>query len=123
MSITQMLFFEPMTCGVCSIPFALERSHLDSLKSTKRTFYCPNGDLINFLGESDKAKVDRLTRQLQHEQEVARIARAEAMGERMKKEKALAKVRRARNGVCVDCNRTFVNVQRHRASKHSGDGR
>ncbi len=117
--ITSTLYFDTLTCGTCSIPFALEQTHLAHLKRVGTWFHCPNGHEISYVvGETSSQKIVRLKEDLQRQEEQTRIARADAQGERMKKEKALAKVRRARAGVCIDCNRTFTNVQRHRVSKH-----
>lgn len=114
------LQLDALTCGTCSVPFALENSHLLMLQRTGTKFYCPNGHQISYtVGETAMQKACRLEQALHREQEATRIARADAQGERIRREKAEAKVRRARRGVCVDCNRTFQNVQRHRASKHS----
>lgn len=44
----------------CGITFWIEKQYQERLVSTKRTFYCPNGHPMNYIGESDKVKIIRL---------------------------------------------------------------
>jgi hypothetical protein len=105
-------------CISCGIAYGIDAAHERALQQSHQTFYCPNGHPHVFNGEDIATKAARLELALQREQEAKRMALADAQGERLRREKAEAKVRRARKGICLDCNRTFVNVQRHRASKH-----
>lgn len=86
----------------------------------KRAFYCPQGHAQWFTGETE---AQRLQRQIQWEKERAdrnhqsyisaeRSARAQrGLVTRMRN--------RVHNGVCPDCKRTFQNLRRHMATKHS----
>ena len=109
-------------CCVCGLQFGLETNYNARLRAEKRSFFCPNGHSQRYRGESDAARADRLAREIAAEQERTRLARVDVQHERMMREKAearfAAKIRRVKAGVCLDCNRTFRNVQRHRASKH-----
>lgn len=118
MSIAFTTYLNLHHCCACGTAFGLDSGHERALRESKEEFYCPRGHTQYFSGETTEAKAQRLQLALQREQEAKRMALADAQGERLRREKAEAKVRRARKGVCVDCNRTFVNVQRHRASKH-----
>lgn len=119
MTATRFVTVETETCCNCGVVFGLESNYQNSLRETHAWFHCPNGHRQHYTGESDQDKANRLQRQLQEQQEATRIARTEAQGERLRRERAEAKVKRARAGVCVDCKRTFQNVVRHRASVHT----
>ena len=46
-------------CGKCHVPFALTREfHLNRVR-TKDTFYCPNGHIRSFKGESDTEQLEK----------------------------------------------------------------
>lgn len=64
----------------CGITFWLGKDYHDRLVSTKRSFYCPNGHSMHYLGESDGAKIIRLKNEKaqmerEHASEIARIKR------------------------------------------------
>lgn len=118
--------FEVDTCAECAIQFAYPTKFQQERRKDHRTFYCPNGHPLVFKAETEE---ERLKKELDRARAAtadwrAEAARVEAEREREKRAHAatkgvLTKTRaRISNGVCPDCNRTFVNLQRHMASKH-----
>jgi hypothetical protein len=95
------------------------------------SFYCPNGHGQHYQGESDEAKIKRLTReaaaarqQAEAEAESARYAwrqadEAQKEAKKLRREQATAK-RRAAAAVCPvpGCKRSIIQMQRHLSSKH-----
>ena len=49
----------------CGIMFWIGAEYRQRLVSTKQSFYCPNGHSMSYQGESDTAKIARLTREKQ----------------------------------------------------------
>ncbi len=99
-------------------------------------FYCPNGHGQVFkAGESEedilRRERDRLRQKLSEKDDEIRERREEAERQRLRAEAGERRVsaargqitklkRRASNGVCPCCNRTFSDLQRHMHSKHPG---
>ena len=118
----------------CCVKFGLEQSMYDQLQRNGQTFYCPNGHSQSYiLGKTPEQKLreqleeERLARQ-RAEQRVAqrddevREAREEAEHQRRRangyKGHATKITKRAKAGICPCCNRHFVQLERHMASKH-----
>lgn len=107
-----------VTCGSCGIQFGLPDFYWQRREKDGATYYCPNGHKLS-QGEKEE---DRLRRQLEAE----RSRRVHAEDQRKAAEKTLTATKgqltkakkRAANGVCPCCNRSFVDVQRHMRSKH-----
>lgn len=104
-----------ITCGTC---FAIPKVMDDQLKESKRAFYCPSGH-SQVYRESD---ADRLRRQLATFQAAtveANRLRWVAEEARTKVEKKLKRTeKRIKNGVCPCCQRSFMDIKRHIATKH-----
>jgi hypothetical protein len=129
-----MTDFAEETCYRCGVVFGMPRALHNTCRRDKQTFYCPNGH-----GQAyTTSEADELRARLQKQEQATSIARAEAERERRWRleaaeerrhlERRLAATRgattrlknRVANGVCPCCNRTFVNLQRHMATKHAG---
>lgn len=126
--------FEPQDCITCFVKFLVPKGFTARRRQDKASFYCPNGHSMSYT----QSEADRLKAQLQKEQQA--LAKANAAVEREQKwrqeayeeartlERRLAAQRgvttriknRVHNGVCPCCNRAFVNLQRHMATKHAG---
>jgi hypothetical protein len=107
-------------CCTCNVDFAWpEPLRKAALDDHRRGFYCPNGHLQYFIGETTTAKAcrerDMLRAQL--DQERARTRELEKSASALRGQITKAK-RRASNGVCPCCTRSFANLRRHMASKH-----
>lgn len=122
MTFTGNLVTTDCWCGMTyAIPQTLfdyvKRQHDDGRAQT--SIYCPLGHTWSFAGkgeaEKQRARAERLERQLASREEDLRAERISHSATRG----ALTKAKnRAARGVCPCCHRSFVNVQRHVASKH-----
>jgi hypothetical protein len=104
------------TCCACGTPFAMEATLEQNLRKMHTWFYCPNGHSQHYTAKSDSeklAEVERKNLSLRQELDQAEADAAQ-------KGKQLASLRkRAKAGLCTECRRHFVNLERHMASKHS----
>lgn len=109
---------ETHVCVSCGISFAMPEWFIDARRKDKRSFYCPNGHSLSYTeGEADK-----LRKQLDAEKQRAEMFRRENQ-EKEKSIRALkGQITKTRNriakGVCPCCNRSFINLHRHMATKH-----
>jgi Skp family chaperone for outer membrane proteins len=96
------------------MPQAMRQQRLDN----GGDFYCPNGHGQRYT----KPRCERLESELATKQKELTAARCESLAERQKREQAEAELQRhktrTKNGVCPCCNRSFINLRRHMASKH-----
>lgn len=119
-----------ITCYRCKTTFAIPRAHYDAAKaSDKIEFFCSYGHGQVFREgptEEDKLRQerDRLKQRTAELEDDAQMARDRAHRAELRASAARGQVTRLKNraaaGVCPCCNRTFVNLQRHMASKHVG---
>ena len=115
LTVQQILVSEE--CVDCGTTFGIPRDLRDQLVSNKRTFYCPVGHPQSYVGESDDAKIERLSRELVAEKDAAK----RVMRQRDKAQRELKTVKqRVAGGVCPCCNRSFVQLTRHMKSQHPG---
>lgn len=122
-----MSLLENHTCGECGIEWAMPVKFVQARREDKKNFYCPNGHCRVFReSETDKLRRerDRLKQdQARYEQRLKDTRdRAEYAERRVSAAKGqITRLKnRAAAGVCPCCTRTFVNLQRHMASKHAG---
>lgn len=124
-TISMSITMDPLTCGHCGIPFALERAHLKMLQDTGKGFHCPAGCSISY----HKTELDRVRDQLareKHAREQAEAAKKTAQADRdfwlkqsNDKGKKIERLKkRVANGVCPCCTRHFTNLERHIKTKH-----
>lgn len=116
-----------MTCGQCGEPFQISSDLEQVLRRSSQTFYCPHGHQRYFpQGETKEAKlqreVNRLKQNAAYLEDCRREANARADKERHRangyKGHATRISKRVKAGLCICCNRTFQDLQRHMASKH-----
>lgn len=118
-----------VTCGVCSIRFALpEDLYRDLNNGKKYTFWCPSGHCLHFcttdLDEAKKElKKERLRRERYERECREQLVIIEQKERQIAAHKGVATKRkktldRVIEGVCPCCNRFFKNVHRHMRSKH-----
>jgi hypothetical protein len=111
-----------MTCDVhgCGITFAIPTSLYDRANDDHDVwFWCPNGHHIHFMGETERQRAERraarLERQLANRDEDVRSARASLIATKGHLTRAK---KRADNGICQHCNRSFRNVADHVRTEH-----
>jgi hypothetical protein len=111
-----------LDCGECGIEFGVPNDFDDRRRRDHKTFYCPNGHPRVYLGESDAEKIKRLEREAAAERDAKVRAYAEVEAarrvNRALRGQATKLRKRISGGVCPCCNRTFVELGRHMATKH-----
>ena len=113
------------TCCNCGVVFAMPRDLMEQLRKSGGWFYCPTGHKQHYT----ESEADRLRRELAAAEKRLTAERgwSQRLSDSLETERKrhastkgqLTKTRnRIQNGVCPDCHRHFVNVERHMASKH-----
>ena len=110
----------------CGVHFALADDFIAARRADRRTFWCPNGHTRWYPGKTEaqeqKARADRLQRQLEQRDEDIRFEQRRLDQERRAhaatKGKLTKTKNRTANGVCPCCNRHFVNLERHMSNQH-----
>jgi hypothetical protein len=110
----------------CGTPFACPEELANSAINDGHTIYCPHGHSVTWKEtEKDKLRRDlnRATQRLaEKDDEIAhQRQRAEQTERRLSATRGqVTKIKnRVGRGVCPCCNRSFSDLQRHMASKHS----
>lgn len=110
------------TCPVCGIeyyvPEVFEKEQLRL--GAKGGWHCPNGHArVYRQSEADRLQeeVNRLRQDAAYKDDVLQLERRRVSAAKGQITKLK---RRASNGVCPCCNRTFSDLQRHMHSKHPG---
>lgn len=117
------------TCYKCKMEFGMSDSFYDTMLRLKEggKFFCPAGHSQHYVtGESDLEKMRR-----ERDRAVQEQARLYACVKEEREDKEAAHRQniatrgvitrmknRAANGVCLCCNRTFTNLQKHMETKH-----
>jgi hypothetical protein len=116
-----------LTCGNCSIPFAIPDDLHRKVKRDGSPFWCPNGHNISYSETENqrlKAERDSLKRDFDWAETARIAARDQADAAERRRRAAQGQVTKMRkrigNGVCPCCNRTFANVSAHMETKHPG---
>lgn len=118
-------------CYKCEVEFWLndEFYRVAKQRAEAMSWYCPNGHSQVFTARESEAdqlrrERDRLVQRLaQKDDEIANRERAREAAER-RVSAARGQItklkKRASNGICPCCNRTFANLARHMGTKHPG---
>jgi hypothetical protein len=125
--ITVVVRIESETCVSCGLVFGMSEEFKKKRRELGDVFHCPAGHR-QYYGETS---VDKLKKELELEKrrlKWAQDARDAAMKRADREERSKRAVsghmtrikHRISAGVCPCCNRTFVNLQRHMATKHKG---
>jgi len=121
-TISKTVILTVRECQVCGIPFAFSDDLYESLRRNGGFYHCPNGHGWGWgtgtqVAElrQERERTASLRAQLDRESEARRQAENAAM-DRARELKQLRT--RARNGVCLHCNRSFANLKRHMDTKH-----
>lgn len=121
---TQLTYTETLTVTSCwcGIHLAVPDNLLAHARDKKGTaIFCPLGHEFVF-GTTNADKLREKEKELERERQRVKATRdllaAEENSHRATKGHLTRVKKRVQNGVCPRCNRTFVNLQRHMASKH-----
>lgn len=118
--------FETVTCCECGFQFAVPADVHQQWRRTGESFHCPKGQHSLRYGVSEN---DRLRSELEAERRRKEAALSRENEERARREATERKLsaargqntklrKRAAGGACPCCNRTFVQLARHMATKH-----
>lgn len=116
------------TCISCGTAFAMEAGLMRHARQLgpKCSFYCPNGHpMVYKTSEADTLRGELSVAQGRVTELETAVANAKAQGaweekRRIEAERRTARaIKRANAGVCPQCHRTFSQVARHIASKHT----
>ena len=117
-------------CCNCGLPFGLSTDFSQQRKEDGGSFYCPAGHPQYYTRKQKlEAKLKQAQQELTHAREDVNFWQSEAeeqagRAQTAKRQAAAAKghltkiKKRLANGICPCCNRGFVNLQRHMATKH-----
>ena len=118
-TITHTLQLTTLDCSVCGIIFAIPTDLYNKYLERGGSWYCPNGHGQQFI----QTEVQRLRHQLdQREAELERTYERldGAFKEITNKQRVITRMKtRVHAGVCTECKRHFVNLERHMKTKHS----
>lgn len=110
---------EPVTCYSCSVIFGIPDDMYRRRKEDQRDWYCPNGHIQHFVGETDAQRFKRLWKQEQDTTAALRSNLDQTEHVLRATKGVVTKMRkRAITGTCAFCHRHFANVERHVASQH-----
>jgi len=123
----KMAFSETVTFNVqectCGVRYAVTDEYEAARRKDHAGFYCPNGHPRYYPQETAEEKLRAEKLRLESQLEFARQQRDAAQAERDKAERKVKRItKRANAGMCMDCGRWFVQVARHRATKHGDAG-
>lgn len=113
--VAQVVSIVTEECCSCGVIFGMTSQLRSQRLDDHRSFWCPNGHVQTYVGETEAAKNARLLReeQARHQRTLARENDLAA-----EKTKLEHKLKRVSRGVCPECKRTFPNLARHMACKH-----
>lgn len=114
--------FYVMECGDCGVQHAFPLTIYETAQREGGFWHCPNGHQRGWRDGAEKEEMAVLRREKERLTQNAAYLESRVADEARRADaehkKFLQMQRRAISGVCPCCNRTFVNVQRHMASKH-----
>lgn len=125
-SLRRELNIEIITCGECGVEFGLTDFFVAARKQSHANFYCPNGHARHWPAKNEAEVLKEKLAAVEKERDAAvkRKEWAEQAEGIASKERDAAKAeaarlrKRAQNGACPCCKRTFSNLARHMAIKH-----
>ena len=116
---------EGVTCASCGVLFWMTSQLHDRRRQDHKDFYCPNGHVLVFHGETEAEKYKRLYKSAEDRAAAARAERDQAEASRRAWK---GQATRARNaalaGTCPLCGQSLRDLKRHMERQHkdaSGD--
>lgn len=117
------------TCYQCKMEFGMSDSFHDTMMRLKESgkFFCPAGHVQHYVtGEHPQETLRReRDRAIQEQARLHDLIREERQRKEAAQRQTIATrgvvtrmKNRASNGVCLCCNRSFANLQKHMATKH-----
>jgi hypothetical protein len=117
MKLNRALVLAVVECPACGVEYGIP-DHLNSQlleQAGKGTAYCPSGHGWSYRGKSLEDRLAAAEAQATHERDQRKAAERAVTAAR---NEAARLRRRAANGVCPCCHRSFAQLGRHMKSKH-----
>lgn len=116
--------FARCCCATCGIVYFVPDNWQRMRREKRDTFYCPNGHGQSYNGptqaERERDEAQRALKQAEESRQwYQRKLDAEQRSHSATKGKLTKTLNRIHADVCPHCQRTFTNIARHMASKHS----
>jgi hypothetical protein len=116
----ESITLELLECCNCGVAMGIPESFVKRRREDGNDFWCPNGHAQGWHGA--KSGMGKLKAEAQQERERREAAERQALAlqdqlaaaERERKRHA----KRAKNGVCPCCNRSFAQLARHMKNQH-----
>ncbi len=106
----------PTDCAGCGLTFGMPDGLQRHRRMDGKTFYCPVGHHNYYPRRKNlEARLKAAGNELEGQR---RLLAAEERSHSATKGHLTRTKRRANAGVCLDCQRSFANVRRHRAKMH-----
>lgn len=119
LTFTEEVTLEKIECGSCGGILALTHQFLAAKRREGGWFTCPYCKATRGWGKND---ADRLREELESKRKELTAAKCELLNQTARREIAekilVRHKKRTKNGVCPCCQRSFINLKRHIASKH-----
>jgi len=117
-AVSKTVHYTLLHCGECDIDFGVPDEFYRERKEDGKSWYCPRGHCRVFR-DSD---LDRTRKMLEEANRRNSSLATDLTNTQNKLNKVVKEKRRIENriekGVCPCCNRTFLNLQKHMATKH-----
>lgn len=121
--------FEFRMCGNCGVVWGIPEKFMELRRIDGKIHFCPNGHEWHYGGETEAQKLRRELETTRDRLSAERAAKDQARAHaadlkaslRTTKGVVTKMKKRVASGVCpvADCNRHFVDLERHMASKHA----
>jgi predicted RNA-binding Zn-ribbon protein involved in translation (DUF1610 family) len=111
--------FELVTCANCKVGFMLTSKHVELLRKSHNTFYCPNGHHLSYgktTCEVDKEKLEKDLANQKHWVERLSENNTELMAERWQLKKQVLEMRKT---ACPTCGKKVIDIKKHIKKYHS----
>jgi hypothetical protein len=111
-------------CGSCGVVFGFDDEVDTARRRDHRGWRCPNGHSFVYNGESDLERLEREAAQARRQATATRdLLEQEQRSHSATRGHLTRQKRRAANGVCPCCTRTFKDLARHMETKHPEYGK
>jgi RNase P subunit RPR2 len=109
-----------LDCPNCGVVFGITDEYEQRHRESGAYFYCPNQHYMSY-GESRLQNAERARDAAAGRAEQLALDNERLVNDLLDAAKEAQRLkRRAKAGVCSECHRTFQNVARHMATKHTG---
>ena len=106
-------------CGGCAGTYAINERFRQECHTQGKFWHCPYCDTLWGYGEGELARVKRQLEEQRKLKDQERLWREKAEHQTRAVRGVVTKLKkRAANGICPCCKRTFAQLARHMATKH-----